>query len=224
MGVALQLHHDALQALPVGCSKCTSNKIGWSVYVLPFLEEETLRDQFDTKKKFSDPANRAVAGTILPVYLCPSTTRLAVGRDGMTVGDKNRNGVYDPGDWAAAIDYGGNYGASLVTPPDNGVLIYERAVKYKEILDGTSHTIAVSEDSGRGWLWDGEWANGGNVFDQIGQVNQQQNNEMWSDHREGVHVLFCDGSVTMIVNATAADVLRALCTRAQGDLDLELTE
>jgi hypothetical protein len=154
---------------------------------------------------------------MIRVYLCPSTARLGPGRDGDTVGDRNGNGTADPGDYAGTTDYGGNYGAEGVSPSANGVLIYNRAIRLKQITDGTSQTIAVSEDSGRGWLWDGQWSNGENIFDQIGVINTQQNNEMWSDHPGGINALRCDGSADFRADTIDVDSLRARCTRALAD-------
>jgi hypothetical protein len=214
LGIAFALHHNTMQAYPIGSVDHTKRQISWSVYLLPYLEEASLADRFRFDLKYNHPTNRAVVSTVVPVFICPSVVRMAAGRDTFTVGDKNNNGSYDDGDWAAANDYGGIYGSSLATPKDNGVLLYNRKVKLREITDGTSHTIIVAEDTGRGWQWEGEWANGGNVFDQIGGVNLQQNNEMWSDHPAGVQVLLCDGSVQFIANNTDTNALLAMCTRS----------
>ena len=95
--------------------------------------------------------NRAAAGTVLPLYLCPSTTRLASDRVGNTTGDINHNGAWDPGDDLAVTDYGGNYGFfGLNKPVMTGVLVYETPISIKKITDGTSHTMIVAEDTGAG--------------------------------------------------------------------------
>jgi prepilin-type N-terminal cleavage/methylation domain-containing protein len=214
MGLAFELHHNTMKSLPYGSFDHTKRQISWSVYLLPFLEEASLADRFKFNLKYNHPTNRAVVSTVVPVFICPSTARMVAGRDAFTVGDKNSNGSYDDGDWAAVNDYGGIYGSSLATPKDNGVLIYNHTVKHREITDGASHTIILAEDAGRGWQWDGEWANGGNIYDQIGGVNLQQNNEMWSDHPAGVQVLLCDGSVQFIANNADANALLSMCTRS----------
>ena len=96
----------------------------------------------------------------------------------------------------AAIDYGGIYGAAQLSPAANGVFLYDHAVKFAEITDGTSHTLALAEDTGRGWFMDGEWINGENIYDVSNPINTQQHNEIWSDHPGGAMTLRCDGGAT----------------------------
>jgi prepilin-type processing-associated H-X9-DG protein len=112
----------------------------------------------------------------------------------------------------------------------NGVLLYEKSVSISQITDGTAHTIIVSEDTGRGTAFNGEWANGENIFDQMGPINDRSqpsyrwtDNEMWSDHPQGVHALFCDGSVRMLLDETDLVTLATLCTRAGEEVSDETT-
>ena len=163
---------------------------------------------------------------MLPLYSCPSTSTLASDRKGDTTGDANGNGRWDPGDGLAFTDYGGNFGFSgLNKPYMNGVLVYERPIPIAKITDGTTSTIIVSEDTGRGALFDGQWINGQNLFDESGPINDRTtpsylwgNNEMWSDHMGGINALFCDGSVHFLSEQMALETLAALCTRACGEL------
>ena len=103
----------------------------------------------------------------------------------------------------------------------NGVLVYERAIAIAQITDGTARTIIVSEDTGRGAAFDGQWANGENIFDTGRPINDRSipsylwaNNEMWSDHPHGVQALFCDASVRFLLETMDLETLAALCTRA----------
>ena len=82
-----------------------------------------------------------------------------------------------PGNWHACSDYGGMFGAGLLLPYANGTMLYDRSIAIRQISDGTSHTIIVAEDTGRGNNMDGEWADGENIFDQTEQINQLQDNE-----------------------------------------------
>ncbi len=124
-----------------------------------------------------------------------------------------------PANWHACSDYGGMFGAGLLLPYANGTMLYDRSIAIRQISDGTSHTIIVAEDTGRGNNMDGEWADGENIFDQTVQINQLQDNELWSDHPSGAQALMCDGSVRFLADTIAASLLSTLCTRAGGELD-----
>src|SRR5262249_47134687 len=101
----------------------------------------------------------------------------------------------------------------------NGVMLYDRSIRQSEIVDGLSHTIIVAEDTGRGSLTGGEWANGENIFDSTKSVNRFQDNEIWADHVGAAQVLMRDGSAHFIDASVDFTVLGPLCTRANGDAD-----
>ena len=117
-------------------------------------------------------------------------------------------------------DYGGMYGWSdTATGAEKlGAMVYDQPVKIRDIRDGTSHTIIVAEDTGRGWQCNGEWADGQNIFDQSGPINASQNNEMWSDHPGGVNAAFCDGAAHFLSETLNIRVVEALCTRDGGEI------
>jgi prepilin-type N-terminal cleavage/methylation domain-containing protein/prepilin-type processing-associated H-X9-DG protein len=232
LGVGLLAYHEALGTFPSGLvdRKTGANpkgrQLSWNVLLLPFIEEQNVCDLFDTSAVYNSAANRAAAGAVISTFLCPSTAYLAADRNGPTTGDINGNGVWNSGDDLAFTDYGGNFGFSgLMKPYMNGVLIYERPIPISQIADGTSSTIIVAEDTGRGAAFDGQWANGQNIFDESGPINDRslppyrwQDNEMWSDHPQGVQALFCDGSVRFLFDEIDLEILAALCTRAGDEI------
>ncbi len=232
LGVGLQGYHDTLATFPTGAldRKTGANpqgrQLSWNVFLLPFVEERGVFDLFDCGSAYNSAANRDAGGTIIHVYLCPSTSTLAYDRKGPTTGDQNGNGAWNAGDDLAFTDYGGNFGFSgLGKPYMNGVLLYDRAIPISQITDGTAHTIIVAEDTGRGAAFDGQWANGENIFDQSGPINDRsapsylwQNNEMWSDHPGGAQALFCDASVRFLHEDMDLETLAALCTRAGDEI------
>jgi prepilin-type N-terminal cleavage/methylation domain-containing protein len=218
IGVALLAYHDVHGALPVGCVdkrvariNPAGKQLAWSAAALPQLEQPALWRRIDFGAAYDGPENAAAASTPVATYLCPSASHLAPGREGDVVADPDGGSA---GYRAAAIDYGGNYGAAQVSPAANGVLLYDRAVNLRSVTDGTARTFAVLEDSGRGWLMDGEWINGENIFDVSLPVNLQMHNEIWSDHPGGAMALRCDGSAEMLSDSLDVAVLRAACTRA----------
>jgi prepilin-type N-terminal cleavage/methylation domain-containing protein len=217
MGIALHAFHNADGAFPVGCmekrtfQRPAARQLAWSAALLPQLEQQPLWRTIDFDLPYDGGRNAPAGVTPLPVYLCPSAVRLAAGRDGDEVSDPGAN--YR----AAAIDYGGVYGAAQLSPSGNGAMLFDRAVSFDEITDGASHTFIVAEDSGRGWGMDGEWINGENIFDLGGQVNAQQHDDLWSDHPGAAMALRCDGSVALLFETMDLQLLRAACTRAHDD-------
>ena len=109
-------------------------------------------------------------------------------------------------------------GVPHLYPFMNGVMIYERAISDHEIVDGLSHTIIVGEDTGRPLNAQSEWANGQNIFDQTGPINRTRNNELFSDHPHGVHVMLADGAVRWLDESMDTGTLLRLCTRSEGDV------
>jgi prepilin-type N-terminal cleavage/methylation domain-containing protein/prepilin-type processing-associated H-X9-DG protein len=223
IGVALHAYHAAHGQFPVGCidkrvprTNPNGRQLAWSAMILAELGESTLAPQVAFSGAYDSTANSLAASTLIPTFLCPSTVRAAVGREGSIVADPNV-GSGANSYRGAATDYGGIYGAAQVSPAANGTFLYDRAVKISEITDGTSHTLALAEDTGRGWLMDGEWINGENIYDVSNLINTQQHNEIWSDHPGGAMALWCDGSVTLLAATMELPVLRSICTRAGSD-------
>jgi hypothetical protein len=218
IGVALLAYHDARDSFPPGCVEPARRRIAWSLLVLPYLEESATYELYDQHSLYYAAANRRATSVVISVYLCPTTVRLTRARDGNTSGDVNRNGQYDPGDYMAMTDYGGMFGWASATPFANGVLVYDEPVSLRQVTDGSSHTILVAEDTGRGTTMNGPWADGENIFDAGLAINTLQNNELWSDHPESAQVLLCDGSARFLSEDLDLAVLAALCTRAGNEV------
>ncbi len=238
IGVGLLHYHDAAGAFPPGLvdrrtgANPQGKQLSWIVFLLPFIEENAVYEQFDLSKGYNRIENRQAAGTVLSTFLCPSTAFLASDRKGPTTGDANNNGQWNPGDDLAFSDYGGNFGfMGLSKPYMNGVLIYEKPIAIRQITDGTSHTLIVAEDTGRGASYAGEWANGENIFDTSGPINDRSlpmyrwaDNEIWCDHPRGVNLLFCDGSLRFTGEDTSLEMLAAICTRNGDEVGQEQPE
>jgi prepilin-type N-terminal cleavage/methylation domain-containing protein len=204
MGVGLHHFHEAHGKFPPGGIELRTffnregRQIAWSAYLLPFIEEQPLHDRINFRKDFDSPENADAAAEIVAVYLCPSVARethLVEGR--------------------GACDYGGIHGERITGPnePPKGVMLYDRALRIRDIHDGTTCTLMVSEDAE--WR-DGQWINARNLFDQAFGINQAPafENDIRSEHPRGANGLMSDGSARFLEEEMDLEILAALCTRA----------
>lgn len=216
IGLGLHNYHQAMGCFPPGGieHRATINpktgkpygaagrQLAWSLFLLPYVEQQPLYEEIDTGKPFDAPENAEAAKTILAFYICPSATNQRELRQGR-----------------GPCDYGGIYGERITGPnnPPKGMMLYDRSLTVADVTDGTSSTIVVSEDSG---FRDGQWINGLNVFDQAYAINQAPafENDIRSKHPGGANALFTDGSVHFLKETMDLKVLAALCTRAGGEI------
>jgi type II secretory pathway pseudopilin PulG len=230
IGIGLLNHHSAHGHFPAGSldhrtsRNRSGRQIAWSVFLLPYIEEHSVWKLFQTDLAYDALENLPATSHVIPTYACPSTTRLAPYRIGNLTGDRKGVGFDKATDWMGTTDYGGMFGWTGAGYPwidgtGNGVMVWETPISIKQISGGTSHSIIVAEDTGRDWTAteNGEWADGGNIFDQTGLINFRQSDEMWSDHPGGAQAVFCDSSVHFLSDQVSTAVLAPLCTRAGGD-------
>ena len=208
IGLGLLQFHDVHKEYPVGCIECRryQSKIGrqlaWSAHLLPYVEQKVLYNRLNLSKSFDDPVNSEPASSLLSVYVCPSSDL------SLSIRNSDRGPIH----------YGGIFGEMITTrnQPPKGVMLIDQAVSIPEILDGTSFTLIVAEDSR---FPDGEWINGKNIFDQAYAVNSPKadptkENDIRSEHPGGAYGLTCSGSVHFLTETMDEKVLAALCTRA----------
>ncbi len=212
IGIALHNYHAAFRKLPPGGLEVRpevphGKQLAWSAFVLPFLEQSAVYVHVDFRYAFDHPINESAAATPIETYLCPSTLRdfpLNHGR--------------------GATDYGGIFGERIVSTnrPPRGVMIHDQAIRFRDITDGTSHTLMVSEDAN---FPDGQWINARNLFDQAFSINHAPKfeNDIRSFHPQGANGLFADGSVNFMNENIDLELLAAICTRNGGEnvADLE---
>jgi prepilin-type N-terminal cleavage/methylation domain-containing protein/prepilin-type processing-associated H-X9-DG protein len=211
IGIGMHYYHDANRHFPPGSiemrslttmSRFKARQIAWSAIILPYVEQKGVYSMLDLKKQFDHKDNALGAANVLSIYLCPS-----VPRSSFLV--QNRG----------ACDYGGIMGQTLqpsISMQDGVMIDKEIGVDYvsiKEIPDGTSFTIMISEDAA--WT-DGQWINGQNVFVITWPINTPPNgdNEIRSKHPGGADGLFCDGSVRFLFQEMELETLKGIVTRA----------
>jgi len=233
IGLSIATFEDARREFPIGCIGCrfqapisgqpfrAQRFLSWNIQILPYLEERPLFDQFDLAVPSHTSPNREAGSRPLDVFLCPSTMEEPL---------TNTTGLWRG---LAFTDYAGLYGVEGAgrdnTDPASphwlerkylGVLLYEEPIRGSQITDGTSRTALVAEILIRRQT-ECEWANGHNLFAQEGStpINQRSGlgNEIGSPHPGGASLVFCDGHVEFLDEATDQLLLNALLTRAGGE-------
>jgi prepilin-type N-terminal cleavage/methylation domain-containing protein len=115
--------------------------------LLPYMEEANLQNLLDFKQPaFSGPYNNQVPNPIfvdvfampLPVFLCPSDPAPAVSTDS-TAGYRYGGNNYMI---STGSGTGVNYDQRFKT---DGITYYNSHVRHKDVRDGTSHTVFMSE-------------------------------------------------------------------------------
>ncbi len=231
MGLALQNHHDTLNALPCGGTNAEPNGTGilqtqngsWAYQVLPYMEQTNV---------WNLGANSYTS--VIKPFFCPSRR----GPIAVSGGSKPGSGGMDYAAGAQNVTFTFNSpttGASVTT---RGIIARkdQSPVTLVQISDGTSNTIAVSEknlsrtnlntgndvcdNAGFGWGWDsggaGNWDNTlSNVAYQPIQDNTSTGGQcthgFGSAHTAKMNAVFADGSVQNISYSVQLTIFESLC-------------
>ncbi len=257
VGLALQSYHDTLGRLPPGpgpefAAGTPEGMLSWMALILPFLEADPLWGLSERACRTEPDARKSPphVGYTTPVrsYVCGADPRLM------------RTGVTPHGRTAAFTSYlgiaGSFVGPAAVVDPDGtvhaapGVFGERPGVRFGDITDGASQTIAVGErPPAAGFhagVWythrivepntgpDGDirygqpWMTGDRCSAASGKFgpgrldNPCDRNHLWSLHRGGANFLFADGGVRFLSHSADA-VMPGLSTRAGRDT-VELPE
>jgi len=204
VGLALHNYHDTHKTLPPGClewrawnSPRTHRQFAWSAMLLPFMEQQNLHQTIRWSEPYDAPANSTAATTDVSTYLCPSEPDFIAGK--------------------GLISYGGIFGELIVDrEQDDGLFVNDRAFRFRDVIDGLSNTLAVSEDVGGP---DREWINGRNIFVVAHGINDPTawvgDNEIRSAHSAGAMALFADSRVLFVPESIDKHLLGKLITRAK---------
>jgi prepilin-type N-terminal cleavage/methylation domain-containing protein len=201
----------------------------WGSVILPYAEQRNLEALIDYKLSAMHPDNSRAAGTIVPIYRCPSYTGLEFTDDPH----------YPPGQYAI-----GNYvslGASDVdhiwgTGEPDGVIIPQGKIRPHDVTDGLTNTLLVAEsreEHMRVWIDGRTAANTALAFDTSGVTANRTSLNITpyyddgditcdfgpsSFHPGGAYHMLGDGSIQFYRNDIAPAVYVALTTRAGGEV------
>jgi prepilin-type processing-associated H-X9-DG protein len=131
LGIALHSHHDTMGYLPAGRDPWPM-PFSAQAHLLPFVEQDNLKNLVDFTQPTSTGVNLAAANTAVKLFVCPSDP--AGGRvPGLAYAGNNYVGNVGTG-----IDYG-DYDKG------DGVFLLNHRIGFQDITDGTSNTAAFSE-------------------------------------------------------------------------------
>lgn len=257
IGVAMHNFEDTFRYLPPGGlsggTQTEAHRLlnvpihvehGWTVWLLPFLEQQGVRDRYRLDVDWRDPLNQEARENVIGTLLCPSaprTSRLV----------SFTSSAFGPVT-AAVSDYGVDNNISsalgslgLIDPQSasapQGVMRVNELQRFADVIDGLSNTSWLAEDASRptryafgrvkvsGFVSGAAWADRDNEYLTHGYtqdgsaspgpcpINCNNDNEIYSFHPAGAHLLIGDGSVRLVAETTDMRVIGRLLTRAGGE-------
>ena len=160
LSLALHNYHDTFKTFPP--AGITINQLSWHVFILPFIEQGSLHDQFSfAQGSFRDADKQEHGLNRIDGFLCPSCPGEYTGwkhaNAQVPAGSGNEpytthyHGVMGPrgtnpytGDAYRVLAQNiGSYGGYA----QQGALTFPAPARFRDFLDGTSNTYAIGETS-----------------------------------------------------------------------------
>jgi hypothetical protein len=201
IGLALHLYHDAFNSLPPGTLENAQlqpeDRLSWMVAILPYLEQRDIAAQINVKERWDAEANRRPLHTAIPQFLNPAVSETAAGGYVLT-------------HYVGIGGLGPDGPTRGVKDPQAGIFGFHRKTKFRDVVDGLSNTLFVSEASSDY----GAWGAGGDAtvrpFTQRPYLNGPDG--IGSTNPAGVQVLMGDGAVRTLSTNVAPDLIEKLTT------------
>jgi hypothetical protein len=175
---------------PAICSKDGKPLLSWRVAILPYLEQQELYKQFKLDEPWDSPHNKKLLDKMPTVYA-------PVGVQTKEPHTTFYQAIVGPG---AAWEF----------KPKAGALFNAEGLRYPaSFTDGTSNTIGLVEAAKAV-----PWTKPEDVpYDPKGALPK-----LGGLFKDGFHAAFMDGSVRFLSRRVGPDSLRAVITRAAGDI------
>lgn len=247
IGVALQNYHGSHGLFPInygrGPYNGTNTGASWLALILPQLDQSALHKRIKFGQPADDPQNWAVAETVIPLFVCPSSAagtglmpnrRDANGPRAVTcykasLGANWNWGSFSPATTAAGRNAGNAEGLDHCT----GIIcrggdIPPYSTRITDVKDGASTTFAVGEADPE-WCWHSWWYwFNGSTATAVVPLNHfrtpEDTDDDWfynyafaSRHPGGAHFSYVDGHVKFTSEKIDQNVYRGLSTIQGGE-------
>lgn len=203
LGLAMHNYHDVFSHFPAGTQQGTDlepeERLSFLYAVLPFMDQAPLYNQIVplAKQSWNSPQLEKLTSTVVPTLVHPSS----------------------PNRIPAATSYVGIAGvgedaAELPLPHERaGVFGINRKTRIRDITDGTSNTVMISESNQQ----DIPWAAGSRTLKSLTQepyINGPDG--IGGPSPGGCNMLMADGSVRFVSENVDPEVMRRLAAMADG--------
>ncbi len=208
IGLALHNYHDVYRHFPQGTHPNENlepeKRLSWMADILPFVEQQALHSRIDFDAAWNAEANQPWMRRQIDVFINPGVRIEAPGEYAVT----HYVGIAGVGEDAPKLD---------IKHERAGIFGYDRQTRIRDITDGTSNTVAVSEASGK----IGPWGAGGpstiRGFAKRPYINGPDGiGGPWSSR--GCQMLFVDGSVRFISENIDPVMLERLAKMHDGEV------
>ncbi len=240
LSAAIQHYADINDDFLPDCHRFKAPLRGWVTLLLPYIGEQKIYDQYNWEHDWFHPDNQKLGAQRIDLLLCPSTPSPDRQLTGEISGTSYK---------VAAADYVATHGFTDALIPSVfpagtvrlGALPVDEKKKRREIPDGLSTTLLLTESSGRpqlwrngvidkvvppndknGWAaWNGNYVRGhspdGRLTPGPCAVNCTNSNTTYSFHPDGAFGILGDGSVRFLSKNLDVYVFYALVTREGGE-------
>ncbi len=245
VGLALHNYVSAHGRFP--SDRLRQPRHGWGALLLPFLEQTNVHDAYDFRHDYWDRENEAATQVPLAVYACPSTPggqRLISNNTGGTIHD-----IGNPPTSSMSGDYqslSGFFDPVQMTPSSGTGMLHQANGRPRDVLDGLSNTVCISELAGRPDYWSGStkrpeadkpgwfnewgmWAGPQRIFysgfthdglTRFGPcaVNCSNLESIYAFHPAGANLLMGDGSVQFLAESVPVQIVYNLIRCRDGEV------
>ncbi|QDU57641.1 DUF1559 family PulG-like putative transporter [Aeoliella mucimassa] len=239
IGLAMHQHNDAFKRLPPAVPEGHEHNTGAMVWILPYLELGNVMDRYDFTLGPDEGANEELSKMVLPVFVCPTMSTLDGSRPngmasyGISTGSgysrypvNVKTGEPDPNTHNGAIidPVRGKTSIAKITSADGTSQTFLAGELDFGLLNYADRTAGTGTTAGGTTRWayaypGVSWCSTAGVFNSDRLINGFLEWETFrGDHPGGVMMLFVDGSVRMVDEETADEVLDGMATTAGGEI------